>query len=194
MSHATQLSETERQRMLQVMGFEVWVRRGSEPLRAATPAAVIPRALPVHAADAAVRTPQARARPEPAAHAERAQPAVQSVRSRGAPVSARSVPRNQPSVLLGTHSVLLVLEQRVHADAPLIQQLMRTLPGCVVCTPDTVSHGTAKFALQLGVDATLPADVLGVRVPELAVLQKSASARRALWWSIKPMLRAAKGQ
>ncbi len=103
------------------------------------------------------------------------------------------MPRSQPSVLLCAQTVLLVLEQRVHADAPLIRQLMRTLPGCVVCTPDTVSRGTAKFALQVGVDATLPADVLGVRVPELAVLQKSASARRALWWSIKPMLRAAKG-
>jgi len=193
MSLATRFSETERQRMLQVMGFEVWVSRGSEPLRAATPATAIAKASPVHTAVAAIRTPQARNRTDPAAHAERAEAVVQSVPSPGAPVSARSVPRNHSSVLLGTHSVLLVLEQRVHADAPLIRQLMRTLPGCVVCTPDTVSRGTAKFALQVGVDATLPADVLGVRVPELAVLQKSASARRALWWSIKPMLRAAKG-
>lgn len=194
MSHATQLSETERQRMLQVMGFEVWVRRGSEPLRAPLSAAVIAKASPERTAATAVRAPQARIRPEPAAHTERAQPAAKSVLPRGAPVSARPALRSHPSVLLGGQSVLLVLEQRVHADAALIRQLMRSLPGCVVCTPDTVPRGTAKFALQVGVDATLPADVLGVRAPGLVVLQTSASARRSLWWSIKPMLRAMKGQ
>jgi len=94
---------------------------------------------------------------------------------------------------MGHQTILLMLEKRVHADAPLIRQLMKTLPGCMVCTPDTVSRGAAKFALQIGVEASLPVDVLGVRVPALAALQQSASARRSLWWSIKPMLRSLKG-
>ena len=187
MSPATQLSETERQRMLQLMGFEVWVRRGSEPLRAATPVATPSKVMHERAGGTVASTTQSRARPVPV---QRVAPRMELAQ----PAAATMLPRAAPSLRVGAQSVLLVLEKRVHADAPLIRQLMRTLPGCVVCTPDTVSRGTAKFALQVGVDAVLPADVLGVRGPELAVLQNSASARRALWWSIKPMLRALSGQ
>ncbi len=85
---------------------------------------------------------------------------------------------------------MLVLEKRVHADLKFIKHLVLALPGSTICTADTVSGGSARFAVQLGVDAILPSDVLGLRVPPLAELQRSASARRALWWSIKPVLRA----
>ncbi len=191
MNPALQLAESERQRLLQAMGFDIWVRRGSEPL-----------GVPALKA-AASKTPPTRAvsepRPEPA-HARNALgrserlPTSPTMPSSAAP--ADSVPtaraRATVSARLGAQSVLLILEKRIDADAPFIKQLMQSLPGCTICTPDTIARGTAKFALQVGVDATLPADVLGVRAPTLEALRQSASARRALWWSIKPMLKALK--
>jgi DNA polymerase III psi subunit len=84
---------------------------------------------------------------------------------------------------------LLVLEHRREADAPLLKALARVLPGCTICTLDTVPQGAARFAVQVGIVAPLPSDVLGVRVPNLAELRGSAAARRALWWAIKPLLK-----
>jgi hypothetical protein len=178
------LAETERQRLLQTMGFDIWVRRGSEPLAAATTGApkreppVARSATPSVAAPAARRTPAAANLA--AASTYRSEPEAARVR----PLSGTAAMR------LGAQAVLLILEKRVDADAALVRHLMLALPGCMICTPDTVSRGAAKFALQIGVEALLPADVLGVRVPALPALRQSASARRSLWWSIKPMLKA----
>lgn len=185
------VNEAERQRLLQVMGFEVWVRRGSEPMRTKRP-------LPTAKPDSVQVTQRARA---PAADPRRGNapsaaiaaaslPGAQPPSS--APPSAR--PRAPAAVpRMSAQSVLLVLDKRLHADAQLVRHLMLALPGCTICTADTLARGTAKFALQLGVDASLPADVLGVRAPTLDALRLSASARRSLWWSIKPLLKALRG-
>lgn len=185
MNTAPRLDEAERQRLLQAMGFDVWVKRGSEPLRASSPAAAV-RQLPAERAAARVaETPEVRRVPPPAP--------VRSATSMERSVVAASttrIPVATSAFRMGAQSVLLILEKRVHADAPMVRHLVLALPGCMICTADTVSRGAAKFALQLGVEAALPADMLGVRAPDLAALQQSASARRSLWWSIKPILKA----
>lgn len=186
MNPALQLTESERQRLLQAMGFDIWVRRGSEPVVVPSLKAAASRIPPTRS----VSEP----RPEPA-HARAAAGRPTSPRApTSAPADSAPVvrPRATVSARLGAQSVLLILEKRLHADAPFIKQLMHSLPGCTICTSDTIPRGTAKFALQVGVDATLPSDVLGVRAPTLEALRQSASARRALWWSIKPMLKALK--
>jgi small ligand-binding sensory domain FIST len=173
---AAPLSEGERQRILRVMGIDSWQRRSGDyrPQRAGagTTAARVERAAaaPTAAVSPAVAEPRVFAELPPAR----------------APTAA---PRS-PAVPLRAQAVMLVLEKRVHADLKLIRHLTLALPGATICTADTVAGGAARFAVQLGVDARLPADVLGLRVPGLAELQRSASARRALWWSIKPVLRA----
>jgi DNA polymerase III psi subunit len=182
-SASPQLVESERQRLLQTMGFDIWVRRGSEPLSSAA-VTVLTKPLAERVVASVPRLNEPRGAqsslPRSAPRMDSPAPTPTAVRSHAAP-------------MLGAQSVLLVLEKRLHADAPFIKQLMRTLPGCMVCTPDTIARGAAKFALQLGVDAALPPDMLGVRAPTLAALAQSASARRALWWSIKPLLKAIKG-
>lgn len=181
------LAETERQRLLQAMGFDVWVRRGSEPLASAT------IVTPKHAPPVARSTSPSVALALPARRAPA--PADQAFTSRqpAEPEAARTRPSSASAAMrLGAQSVLLILEKRLDADAALVRHLMLALPGCVICTPDTISRGAAKFALQIGVEAVLPADVLGVRVPALPALRQSASARRTLWWSIKPLLKALK--
>jgi DNA polymerase III psi subunit len=184
MSAAPQLAESERQRLLQTMGFDIWVRRGSEPLSAAAASPALVKPSTERVAGSVPRANESRAM----------QPTALRVAPRmDAVATAPAVVRPRAASVHGAQSVLLILEKRLHADAPFVKQLMRTLPGCMVCTPDTIARGAAKYALQLGVDATLPPDVLGVRSPTLEALQQSASARRALWWSIKPMLKALKG-
>jgi hypothetical protein len=184
MNTAPRLDDAERQRLLQAMGFDIWVKRGSEPLRANSPAAVRQPPAERVASRAAV-TPEPR-RVESTAPARSAPSMERSV----AAESTARIPAAASTFRMSAQSVLLILEKRVHADAPMVRHLMLALPGCMICTADTVSRGAAKFALQLGVEAALPADVLGVRAPALAALQHSASARRSLWWSIKPMLKA----
>jgi DNA polymerase III psi subunit len=177
MNAAHRLGEPERQRLLQTMGFDVWVRRGSEPLAP----------VPVPGADARVAA-------EPPRRAPREAPPRDGVRELAQADARPAEPVRAPvAARRAAQSVLLILEKRVHADEPIVRQLMRSLPGCLVCTPDTIARGAARFALQLGVDAVLPADVLGVRAPALDALRQSASARRGLWWSLKPMLKALKG-
>lgn len=185
MNTAPRLDEAERQRLLQTMGFDVWVKRGSEPLRANSSAAAARQPPAERAAPRVVATPEPRRVPSAAP----ARPAPSMERSAVTESTAR-IPAATSTFRMSAQPVLLILEKRVHADAPMVRHLMLALPGCMICTADTVSRGAAKFALQLGVEAALPADVLGVRAPALAALQQSASARRSLWWSIKPMLKA----
>lgn len=172
MSGSALLSDGERQRILRVMGFDSWQRRSGDyrPVRSAT---LAPRV------ETAQTAPVSRAAVAPNFPA-----AVAPART---PVAAP--PRSQ-ATSLRAQAVMLVLEKRVHADLKLIRHLALALPGSTICTADTIASGAARFAVQLGVDARMPADVLGLRAPSLAELQGSASARRALWWSIKPVLRA----
>ena len=174
-SQPATLAEGERQRLLRVMGFSVWLPRGSTPL----PNPVVARTRIEKKSAPSFTAPDV-----PAVARERRPPvSIEQPPEVVVAPAARSVP------LRTAQTVMLILERRVHADQPLVKQLTMALPGCTICTPDTVSRG-ARFAVQLGVDATLPVDVLGVRAPSLEELQRSASSRRALWWSIKPILRA----
>ncbi len=174
MNSPQSLSDGERQRILRVMGYELWQRRTGDY-------------RPVRPAVAEARSERARVMPtvEPRRAASSAVPAPMP-----APVDTPAAvprPRARPQQ---ARAVMLVLEKRVHADLKFIKHLVLALPGSTICTSDTVAGGSARFAVQLGVDANLPSDVLGLRVPALTELQRSASARRALWWSIKPVLRA----
>jgi len=165
------LDQDERERLLGVMGFDVWVRRGSEPLAQGTPAPATPTAA----------REELRVVPRSDVTRPRTQAASGSVEPASpAPAATR----------IAAQAVLLILEQRLHADRPFIKHLRLALPGCTICTSDTIPRGTARYAVQLGVDASLPVDLLGLRAPSIDELQRSASARRALWWSIKPVLRA----
>ena len=182
MNSAPLLTEQDRQRMLQVMGYDIWVRRSSEPLTRAA-AATKPRertervSTPVVArrSDGEARNPSYRSAP--------AAPVEATIKS-AEPARPRRVISSAPQ------PVLLVLAARVQADEPFVQQLMKVFPGCMVCTPDSIGRGLARYAVLLGVDAALPVGVLGIKTLGLDGLRKSASARRALWWAIKPILKA----
>lgn len=163
------LPETERRRMLSIMGFESWVRRSNAVVECNPGEEIIP-------IDSAPR---------------------QRFPLSALPLSKTSLTSPQNSLssktqLQNQSGVFLVLENRLHADSPLIRSLTLLLPGCTICTPETIASGVAKFALQMGMDIVLPPDVLGLRAPTIAELRNSASARRALWWAIKPVLRQLK--
>ena len=179
------LAEAERVRLLAAMGFETWRRRDPNALPLRTPEAVAP-----------VRPradPRSGAVPAPAVAAVLATAPLATatvITAINAAPTPTPTPRTQAQrAPWRGDAVLLVLEHRREADAPLLRALARVLPGCTVCTPDTVPQGVARFAVQVGMAAPLPSDVLGVRVPTLAELRGSAAARRALWWAIKPLLK-----
>lgn len=172
------LADSERVRLLAAMGFETWRRR--DPNVTPTLAPEIAQSVPVRSA------PGSRSSAPKVAASLIATPTLpkQSVVLAAAP---RTLPAS-PQRRIGD-AVLLVLENRREADAPLLRALALILPGCTICTPDTVPSGAARFAVQVGIAAPLPCDVLGVRVPSLSELRGSAAARRALWWAIKPLLK-----
>lgn len=163
------LSETERRRILSIMGFESWVRRSGTAMGFSPDEEIV-------LTDSASRQRFPLSAPPPTKELLTA-----------AQNSSHSKTKSQSQ-----SGILLILENRIQADSPLIRALTLLLPGCTICTPETITVGVAKFALQIGMDAVLPPDILGLRAPAIAELRSSASARRALWWTIKPVLRQLK--
>lgn len=162
------LPESERLRLLGLLGFSSWRRRGS--IAAAVRGSVqrVPTATPD--APPAGRAPPPR-RPPPAVHPE--------------PVPVRAT----PTALRAAELCLLVLAERRHADAPLVKALALLLPGAMICTADTATAVKARFALSVGGPPLNLPGLLAIAAPPLAELAASAVAKRRLWWALKPLLR-----
>lgn len=162
------LPESERSRLLGLLGFSRWQRRGSIVAAARSPAQRVP--APVPGTPTTARTPPVHL-PAPA------------LRSEPAPA------RVAPPPLRATDLCLLVLAERRHADAPLVKALARLLPGVTICTAESATALKARFAVTLGsAPLTLPG-VLAISAPPLDELRSGSVAKRRLWWALKPLLR-----
>lgn len=156
------LPESERLRLLSLLGFCAWQRRSTRAAGERSGAAQPVRAAP----------------------AERAAPQLPKT----APIEA--VRAKVPTPLRAGGSLcLLVLAERRHADAPLVKALAGLLPGAMLCTADSAQSVAARFAVSLGVAPLSLPGVLVIELPTLAELIGSGSGKRRVWSKLKPLLR-----
>ena len=178
MRDAPQLAESERARLLGVIGIERYQRRGA--LAAVVSAGDIDAPLsPSTTAPAPARTGTAKA---PAAAPE--------------PVVARASLIDELGAASRTPKLLLIVESPRAPDPrtkPMFAAIRSLLPPHQVVAASDAPDSWPRFAVALGGQQQAPATTHFVQSLSLQYLRGNAAAKRKLWHALRPLLRAIRG-
>lgn len=178
MRDAPQLAESERARLLGVIGIERYQRRAA--LAVAGPAGDI---------DAPMSSPPTPPAPARAVTAKAPAAAPE-------PVVARASLLDELGAASRTPKLLLIVESPRAPDPrtkPMFAAIRSLLPPHQVVAASDTPDSWPKFAVALGGQHQAPASTHFVQALSLQYLRGNAAAKRKLWQALRPLLRAIRG-
>jgi hypothetical protein len=175
MSAAARLDERERARLLAAIGVDRYVRRGAEPAVAAE--APVPVAAP-RVAQPVARAPSTK---------------TPDIAALDRPAPTRTSLLDELGADARTPRLLLLVESPRAPDPRskiLLDAIRRQLPPHRMLAAGDVPAPWPAHVLALGGQVDAPEGTQLVTAPALHALRGNARAKRALWQSLKPLLRA----